>query len=144
MTLRARLGTKDSTQVHCGACGKAFAYIWSPIGIDPPGTRMVALPEGWWRYDDGVWALSETARRKLRRGFPMSSSARPPCDVGLIETLYKQVRVTQPYERRLGPRRYGFALTELPVDARCSYPGCGMRQTLDPSNLNAVPARSEE
>jgi len=140
MTLYALASTRHPLNVLCGACKKTIAFRQDQPD-ESPVPYFIVLPEGWWRGDDGVWELSNTAKKQRDRRdhqgrrFPLSASSRP--DRAARDKL-ERAHVGAGQERR--PYRVGFALTELPVDVRCTYNRCGQRQALDGDRLEAGPA----
>jgi hypothetical protein len=134
--LYARVSKKHELNVFCGACGKAIAGLLERPDGRGGWERIILLPEGWMRRQDGVWQLSGHARRQLKRGYPIADARRP-------RSFFDQP--TRPGSDGTSISwRYGKLLTELPVDIVCSYPRCGFRQTLDPIRLDVVPARPDD
>jgi hypothetical protein len=149
MTLYARLDTTRN-RVLCGVvdCGTELAQItddqdnpglgfgrflvfgpgWRPRGKRPQGTQ-------WTPYGlDGVWELNRRGQGRRRYQGP--------------DLTHRDRIARQQGDRRGRPLRpqddrslWGNAPWNLPIDAACPSPGCGMRQTMDPQRLEVDPHR---
>lgn len=145
MTLLARLD-KSGTRVLCGvvgACRGELARVENvprgttcdakPVGVDfsappsrTPHVRAVWFGPGWDMRADGTWALTERAKRELRRLQTQGAGA-----TGRLLGVRKV-----PDERHDTGGVHGWLPWDLPADAVC--PLCASRQTLDPAALRVT------
>ena len=115
--LKARLD-KSGWRVLCGNgadCGAELAWVLE-IGVYADGRwqRAVWFPPGWAARQDGVWALTERAAKRRRKG-------QVPADRQPMREVEAE----------------GQLPWNLPVEAVC--PDCGFQQTLDPAILRVNP-----
>jgi hypothetical protein len=130
VALYARLTSRD--RILCGACGARLGLRLAHPDRDQPGAYLAVLPPGWAADERGVWGMTGRALRKERAGRPWSPNSGAPrnwdgsyvTDKGLYQAAH---------------RPEGWAPRDLPVDVRCSSPGCGQRLTLDPARLDLDP-----
>ena len=119
-TVPARLD-KSGTRILCGAAnGRCSGHIADVFGK----FRFVHFVPGWRRAPDGVWQLTNHARRRYQRGLPLKNR--------------------RPYRKPLRPEpsraphdQAGGGAPALPAVAVC--PRCGRRNYLDPERLGLFP-----
>ena len=105
MTTKLKARRKDD-RILCGRCATDIAAIVDDLPAFGPGW----LP----RERDKVWDLTAHAEDQMRRG-------KPP--------MFKRGR------RTLGGTAQPHNVPDLPCEAKCPYPSCGMINLLDGSEL---------
>jgi hypothetical protein len=105
-----------------------FGPGWRPRGRRPPGIM-------WNAYGlDGVWELNRRGQGRRRyQGLDLTHEQRIARQQG-----DRRGRPLRPQDDR---ELWGMAPWNLPLEAACPSPGCGMRQTLDPVRLEVDPHR---
>jgi len=123
MALKARLD-KSGLRVLCGVrdCGTKLCWVLAPI---VGGRRVLFFLPGWTRRDDGVWAMTARAVRRVRQG-------RRPAD----RSWYSAITLSGSRDERAPRGIIPYCVADRPLEAVC--PSCGFRQVLDPDPLNVV------
>ncbi|MBI4491931.1 MAG: hypothetical protein HY690_03965 [Chloroflexi bacterium] len=129
MALLARLN-KAGTRVLCGArdCGAELAQV-REMG---DRTRLLVFGPGWAvRGENGVWALSRHARRRMEQ----AQRARSPGPLAARYAPSGQPRLRRPVGSTVEDwgRMTGWYVADLPVQAAC--PTCGSLQWLEAATL---------